>query len=88
MATVTIRLDDDLKENAKKDLEDMGLDLSTATKIFYRQIVKTGEFPFKITTSWRDEMDTALNEAKNGIYAGEYNSLDDMRKDLYSDDED
>ena len=44
-STLTIRLDDSLKEGAARIVEHYGLDLSSATRAFYKQIVNTGAIP-------------------------------------------
>ncbi len=44
-STLTIRLDDNLKEGAARIVEHYGLDLSSATRAFYKQIVNTGAIP-------------------------------------------
>lgn len=48
---------------------------------------KNGKPPFAPSTG-RSELDQAVYEAKHHQYAGEYNSLEEFRKDLYSPDED
>lgn len=44
-SSLTIRLDDSLKEGAARVVEHYGLDLSSATRAFYKQIVNTGAIP-------------------------------------------
>lgn len=44
-SSLTIRLDSSLKEEAARVVEHYGLDLSTATRAFYTQIVNTGAIP-------------------------------------------
>ena len=48
--SVSIRVDEDIKSTAETLLSQMGLTLSAATNIFYRQIVRTKGIPFHITT--------------------------------------
>jgi DNA-damage-inducible protein J len=45
---VTIRLDRDVKENAEKLFNDLGMNLSTAFNIFARQSLRQGRIPFEI----------------------------------------
>lgn len=85
--SLTIRIDDDLKKETKENFKKMGLDMSTATKMFYIYVNRTGKLPFTPSTG-RSELDQALYDAKHHLYAGEYDSLEDFRKDLYSKDED
>lgn len=46
----TIRIDDELKENADKMFDEVGMNTSVAVKIFLTRFVKTGKFPFEIET--------------------------------------
>ena len=39
MTSVTVRVDDATKKQATDIVEDLGLDLSSVTRAFYRQIV-------------------------------------------------
>ena len=48
MATVTIRIDAELKDEAQALFEALGLDLSTATGIFYRQALRCNGLPFEV----------------------------------------
>lgn len=49
MANIQIRLDDSLKDRAQEVLENMGMDLSSAIRIFLAQVVKENGFPFRPT---------------------------------------
>ena len=46
MTNVTIRIDEKLKRDAKKALEKQGLDMSTAIKMFFKQVVLEKGLPF------------------------------------------
>lgn len=46
---VHIRINKELKKSAKKTLETMGLDLTTAITIYLKKIVSEQEIPFKIS---------------------------------------
>lgn len=48
MANVNIRVDDNLKKEAESVLSEIGLSMSAATNIFYKQIVRTGGIPFEL----------------------------------------
>lgn len=48
MSTVAVRVDDQLKDDATKLFQSLGLDMSTAVKIFLIQSVKTQSIPFEI----------------------------------------
>ena len=45
---VTIRLDRDVKDNAEKLFNDLGMNLSTAFNVFARQALRQGKIPFEI----------------------------------------
>ncbi|HFI0302711.1 TPA: type II toxin-antitoxin system RelB/DinJ family antitoxin [Streptococcus suis] len=51
MSTVVVRVDDKLKEEAVELFQDLGLDMSTAVKMFLIQSVKTQSIPFEIKNS-------------------------------------
>lgn len=57
----------------------MGMDITTAIRMFYLYVDQHGKLPFG-----RTELEQAIHEAKNHQYADEYAFLEDFRKDLYS----
>jgi hypothetical protein len=50
IATITIKTDPNIKEQARAVLEALGLDLQTAGNLFYRQVVLRKGVPFALTT--------------------------------------
>ena len=63
MATNTqiqIRIDKDIKNKAKKVFESIGLDMSSAVKMFLRQAINAGTLPYEI----RDESGFTLQQIK------------------------
>lgn len=84
--SLKLEIDDKLIAETKANLEKMGMDMTTATRMYYIYINQHGKLPFTPSTG-RSELDQALYEAKHHQYAGEYNSLKEFRKDLYSHDE-
>jgi len=48
MANVNIRVDDTVKKQAEAIFSELGLSMSSATSIFYRQVVRTGGIPFEL----------------------------------------
>ena len=69
MATVQFRVDDELKENATKIYEDLGLDLSSALRMFMKKTVMVNGIPFQMYVS-----DEPFNKEKM------QEALDDMRR--------
>jgi DNA-damage-inducible protein J len=72
MTTIQIRIDEATKQSAKKILDQVGLDISSAIKIYLKQIVITRCIPFQILTenglTVKQEMEIlkASEEAKRG----------------------
>ena len=48
--TLNIRIDSKTKEAAHKTFETLGLDISTAVKMFLRKAVDTNSIPFEVRT--------------------------------------
>ena len=48
MASITVRVDEDTKEQAARILEGLGLDLSSAARAFFRQVVLKRGLPFDV----------------------------------------
>ncbi|HGD2411193.1 TPA: type II toxin-antitoxin system RelB/DinJ family antitoxin [Streptococcus agalactiae] len=66
MSTVAVRVDDQLKYDATELFQSLGLDMSTAVKMFLIQSVKTQSIPFEIKnqSSVSDEEFQNLVETK------------------------
>ena len=56
---VTLGIDNKLKEETKSNLEKMGLDMTTATKMYFIYINQHGKLPFTPSVG-RSELDKAL----------------------------
>jgi DNA-damage-inducible protein J len=50
MSTINIRIDEKLKKQARKTLASIGMDTSSAVKVFLTQVVKEKGLPFKPTS--------------------------------------
>lgn len=48
--TLQLRIDPKVKSNAQKILKEMGLDLSSAIKMFLTQVINTRGIPFQVLT--------------------------------------
>ena len=49
MTTLNIRIEDNIKAKANKTLSSLGLDMSTAVKIFLNQVITENGLPFTPT---------------------------------------
>lgn len=48
MAQISLRVDDDVKRDAERTLDDIGLSMSTAINIFLRAVVRENRIPFEL----------------------------------------
>lgn len=81
-----IRIDADVKKQANKLFDQLGLDMSSAVNIFLRQCILRGGLPFSIEIpEYSQKVMDAMNEAKrisrDPDVAG-YTNMDDLRKAL------
>ena len=53
---MTLRIEPELKNQAAALFKDLGLDLSTATGIFYRQALRCHGLPFEVKIDEPDEV--------------------------------
>lgn len=50
MSFIQLRIDDETKQSAKKILDKLGVDMSSAIKVYLKQIVINKGIPFKLIT--------------------------------------
>ena len=87
MANVTISLDDTLKRDTEGILSELGLSLSAATNLFYRQVVRYGGIPLDLMVD-RPNAETleAIAEVeemkKNPLLGRSYTDVDEMMREL------
>ncbi|MCR4783735.1 MAG: type II toxin-antitoxin system RelB/DinJ family antitoxin [bacterium] len=68
MANLQVKLNDDLKAEADMLFASLGLDTSTAVRIFLTVAVENGGLPFKVChKSLSKNMDLAIYESRNRI---------------------
>ena len=72
MTTLNIRIDENLKNKANKTFESLGLDMSSAIKLFLHQTVKENGLPFHPTNNpkairamWDKEVADAIKYGKS-----------------------
>lgn len=49
MAQISLRVDDDVKYNAEKTLNEIGLSMSAAINIFLKTVVRENRIPFELS---------------------------------------
>jgi DNA-damage-inducible protein J len=83
---IQIRIDEKTKKQAKKTLEELGLDVSSAVKLFLRNVIITESIPFDIKTKngfTRQQETQMLKEADEALKKGKrYRSYKKMLKDI------
>ena len=85
MTTLNIRIEEDLKKKATKALASMGLDMSSAVKLFLHQTVQENGLPFHPTNNpkairalWDREVVETLKNGKG--YTSTKEMFDDIIK--------
>lgn len=85
-STIQIRIDAKTKREARKTLGALGLDMSSAVKLFLRNVVITQSIPLNLRTengftiAQEQEMLRDLADAKKN--GKRYDNLDELFKDL------
>jgi len=51
---ISIRIDEDVKKEAEALFSEIGLTLSAATNVFFRQVIRTRGIPFPLTVAETD----------------------------------
>jgi DNA-damage-inducible protein J len=62
MANINIRIEDTLKQNAESIFSELGLSITAATTMFYKQVVRYGGIPFELRV--RDPFYSAENQQR------------------------
>jgi DNA-damage-inducible protein J len=71
-ASITIRMDRDLKDRAEGIFHSMGMNLNTAFTIFTKTVVREGKLPFEVASSpfWSGENQKRLKKAMADMETG------------------
>lgn len=88
-STIQLRINSQIKKKAKKTLADMGLDFSSAIKLFLNAVVVTKSLPFEVRTengfTVKQEM-RMLKETEHALkYGKRYTSVEELHSDLLKD---
>ena len=86
---VTIRIDDEVKKEANRLFNDLGLSLNQAINIFLRQCIREQRIPFSIRKVPNAETMKAIEEGRYAeVHPEEYrsfSSVEELMKDLETD---
>lgn len=85
MANLNIQIDDTLKQQAETIFSDIGLNFSTATTIFFKQVVRHNRIPFELRADpfYSSENQECLLAAKERMenHGGTVHDLIDTKDD-------
>ncbi|GMA08245.1 hypothetical protein GCM10025886_13960 [Tetragenococcus halophilus subsp. flandriensis] len=79
---VQVQLDKELVEKAESILKDLGLDRTTALRIFYKQIVLNNGLPFEIKYPDTPNAETIKALEEDLTNAPSYSSSEELWKEL------
>lgn len=72
MAQINLRVDDDVKRNAERTLDDIGLSMSAAINIFLKTVIRENRIPFELSADPfyskenMDELEHRINNIRSG----------------------
>ena len=80
---LTLRIEPELKAQADELFKTLGLDLSTATGLFFRQALMHHGLPFPVkVVEPNDTTYAAMEAAENGEVYGPYDNMEDLMEAL------
>lgn len=86
---IQVRIDTKTKEEAKKVFGEIGLDTSSAVKIFLKEVARSGHFPIDLRTIngfTLEQEREMIRETKKAIkYSKSYITAEEMHKDIFAD---
>ncbi len=83
MTTLSIRIEEKTKRDASKTLEAMGLDLSSAVKMFLNQVVIEQGIPFKPSRTPKQIREEWDNEVKEALKTKGYKNAKEMHRAIF-----
>ena len=73
MSQISLRIDDDIKRNAERTLNDIGLSMSAAITIFLKTVIRENKIPFELSADpfYSEENMTELKRRIDSVRTGE-----------------
>ena len=88
MAQISIRVDDEVKQNAEQVCEEIGMSISTAINIYLKRLSREGRIPFEVKAD-RPHKETieAMEDVLHGRNLGKtFTSVEELMEDLNAED--
>ncbi len=84
MATINLRVDDNVKKQANEVFESLGLDMSTAINIFLRKAISYGGIPFELRQPNAETLEAmkTTDELLKNPDTKRFSSVDELREHL------
>lgn len=87
MATISVRIDDDLKKETEEICNELGLNMTTAVTIFLKKLCREQRIPFEVSM-YNKNTTQALENALHGVNLSKgFENVDELFEDL-NDEED
>lgn len=86
MAQISLRVDDDVKINAERTLNSIGMNMSTAVNIFLKTVIRENKIPFELSAdpfySYENikELEKRIADLKSGKSTLEEHELIKVKK--------
>ena len=86
MATINVRIDDEIKRDSEAVLKQLGFGMTTAINLFLRAVIWNNGIPFSLEIPNKETLN-AMKEVEDEISSGKvkgkrYKSVTSLRKDL------
>lgn len=81
MSQFSMRMDSNFKKETQENFQKMGLDMSTATKMFYTFVNQHGYLPFTPSIG-KTELEQSIEDADNKKFSHTYADVNEFRKHL------
>ena len=85
MPTINIRVDEKLKKDSEKIIDELGMNMTTAITIFLKAVVRNNGIPFSLEIP-NEETLRAIKEIEDissgKVKAKKYSSVAELREDL------
>ena len=65
--TLTVRVDEEIKKEAEILFEKMGLNMSSAVNVFFRQAIREQSIPFILRPYEKADLQQRVDDIKNGV---------------------